>query len=54
MWKVLEAAGEQWLLCSPTVSLQVAHWTATILSTVTNLLDIPSWQKMDWRDLDAI
>lgn len=53
MWKVLEAAGEQGPLCSPTVSLQVAHGTATI-STVTNLLDIPSWQKMGWGHLDAI
>lgn len=53
MWKVLEAAGEQGPLCSPTVSLQVAHGTATI-STVTNLLDIPSWQKIDWGHLDAI
>lgn len=44
MWKVLETAGEQCLLCSPMVSLLAAHWTATILSTVTNLA--PSWVSL--------
>lgn len=61
MWKVLEAAGKQCLLHSPPVSLLVAYLTATAVKhsdQPSTLLDILSWQKIDWAilhgDLNAV
>lgn len=54
MWEALEAAGERYLLCPPTVFLLVAHLTATAgkhSDQPSTLLDIPSWHKMDWEIL---